>query len=739
MMILAVSCSWLEDDKADESPTSLPGETPQADIDPPEVTVEPTSDGGAAFTWTPVADATGYEFAFNGAVRSLGDGVCNDQCSIEFDSRIADSLSSTEVLASSTTEQGAGPAASVKTSSFKPILFQREPLKEAPLTVVSVFEAEGPPEAPRVESSIPKATAQRNIKVKSETVETVEEGLALIEKNSRASNIISVEFAGSGLVSSSATFNQTQEESQGIRTQAPAGQLGLDFWPNKGDGVTVAVIDGGVNPNHPGLAEATILPGKNFDTGGDGISQPSDHGTEVASVIVGANPVRGFAPQTAILPVDIYDGEPCCWTPGRLAEAIIWSVDNGADVISISLTVPCLSEIDVPGFSEKKICWGRATVQAAVDYAIKAGVPVVSSTGNSGETGFFEDVANRRDNVGDIPAILRDVITVGSVDPSGNVSDFSTEGSFVDVLAPGEYIQVASGDNQYKFTFGTSFSQPIVASLIAVIRAENPSLTPAEISAAFAFCGAYRERVRPGCVLRRLELPYGTDGPDLAALGSSQELFIQMRIKTSWPGYEDLADKTSTGFTQSFPTAESGFPEFAEDLPGMSTFAEGYFGGEGRGKDEFVYFANVYAEWDKQCFLPWDIVEYVRGKSDRNLLVATVTTSLPVVATGTFDANNRTAQVTISKGIGATDTKAGTLPTPQIAAWNGTGNCLAERELETADVWSQDIVDALESYLQLFPIETTQMQLEPEPSGRLCGETTIDDLFQVKLCGPKRS
>nr|WP_223182901.1 MULTISPECIES: type VII secretion-associated serine protease mycosin [unclassified Streptomyces] len=242
----------------------------------------------------------------------------------------------------------------------------------------------------------------------------------------------------------------------------------------KGEGITVAVLDTGVDAEHPDLT-GSVLPG--HDLVGFGATRGdrawARHGTAMAGIIAGhghgpggEDGVLGIAPEVRILPVRvILEGtdkarEKARKTRGTaLAEGIRWAADHGADVINLSLGDD--SESAHPDAGE----------DAAVQYALGKGVPVVASAGNGGEKG---------DHVS-YPAAYPGVIAVAAVDRYGTHASFSTRRWYATVSAPGVDIAIADPDHRYYEGWGTSAAAAFVSGSVALVRAAHPDLTPAQI------------------------------------------------------------------------------------------------------------------------------------------------------------------------------------------------------------------------------------------------------------------
>ncbi|MFE8007600.1 type VII secretion-associated serine protease mycosin [Streptomyces sp. NPDC057418] len=247
----------------------------------------------------------------------------------------------------------------------------------------------------------------------------------------------------------------------------------------RGEGITVAVLDTGVDGSHPDL-EGQVLPGKDLIGFGAGRGDRSWalHGTAMAGIIAGrgsgpgrGDGVLGVAPGAKILPgrVILESNDPSR-TKARasrgtaLAEGIRWATDQGADVINLSLGDDSKSAHPEPG------------EDAAVQYALAKGVSVVASAGNSGEKG---------DRVS-YPAAYPGVIAVAAVDKYGTHAAFSTRRWYATVSAPGVDIVVANPDRNYYIEWGTSAAAAFVSGAVALVRAAHPDLSPAQIKTLLA-------------------------------------------------------------------------------------------------------------------------------------------------------------------------------------------------------------------------------------------------------------
>ncbi|MET2718780.1 type VII secretion-associated serine protease mycosin [Streptomyces harbinensis] len=248
----------------------------------------------------------------------------------------------------------------------------------------------------------------------------------------------------------------------------------LAWETTRGAGITVAVLDTGVDADHPDLAGA-VLEGRDLIGMGaaPGDETWASHGTAMAGIIAGRghgpgrdNGVIGVAPEARILPVRVLleDDDPERDAArdarrGALAEGIRWAADQGADVINLSLGDD--SESAHPDPEE----------DAAVRYALGKGAVVIASAGNGGEKG---------DPVS-YPAGYPGVLAVTAVDRSGSRAEFSTRRWYAALSAPGKDVIVADPDGLYYAGWGTSAAAAFVSGSAALLLAAHPELTPAQV------------------------------------------------------------------------------------------------------------------------------------------------------------------------------------------------------------------------------------------------------------------
>ncbi|HZB31037.1 MAG TPA: S8 family serine peptidase [Streptosporangiaceae bacterium] len=230
-------------------------------------------------------------------------------------------------------------------------------------------------------------------------------------------------------------------------------------WPiTQGQGVTVAVIDTGVEARLPDLT-GVVLPGTNFDGGGgDGRTDldtetPPGHGTAMAALIASQGRGTGFvgvAPEAKILPIVANSSD-------TLVPGIRYAVDHGAKVISISQvqSARCPEEM-----------------QEAVGYAIQRDVVVVAGAGNTG------DVGNPSYN----PANCAGVLAVGGLDLQLRPFAKTQRQSYVAVSAPATGVGGVLKDGQFHTSEGgTSSATALTAGAVALVRSKYPDLSARDV------------------------------------------------------------------------------------------------------------------------------------------------------------------------------------------------------------------------------------------------------------------
>jgi membrane-anchored mycosin MYCP len=237
----------------------------------------------------------------------------------------------------------------------------------------------------------------------------------------------------------------------------------------RGAGVRIAIVDTGIGRDPVEFRGAVVA---GTDVSGQGSSDgrtpvgavDANHGSWVASLAAarGTGPgagMIGVAPEAELLAVSVGFGTGTAKPfTDQIAEAIRWAVDNGADVINLSLTTNTAD-------------WDESWDEAFL-YAFDNDVVVVVAAGNRG---------SGTTRVG-APATIPGVLTVAGVDPQGGSSlEASTQGITIGVSAPSEDLVGVSADGGLVLWNGTSGAAPIVAGIAALVRSAHPDLDAANV------------------------------------------------------------------------------------------------------------------------------------------------------------------------------------------------------------------------------------------------------------------
>ena len=243
-----------------------------------------------------------------------------------------------------------------------------------------------------------------------------------------------------------------------------------------GEGVVIADVDVGVQVDHPDLA-GRLTNGFDFFMNDRSVTSETSnsHGTNVAGVLGAATDngegIAGIAPGARIMPVRTADN--ILHQGSRLAAGIVWAVDHGADVISMSLGAESRS----------------AALDRAVAYAHRRGVVMVAAIGN--EAANHHNYPATYDSViavGGINPDTADAAAQGALEPQTPVATdftvraaYSDYGPHIDLAAPTQVPTTDWGSDYIRNWSGTSAATPHVAGVAALVRAANPSLSPAEV------------------------------------------------------------------------------------------------------------------------------------------------------------------------------------------------------------------------------------------------------------------
>ena len=241
---------------------------------------------------------------------------------------------------------------------------------------------------------------------------------------------------------------------------------------SRGAGVAVAVVDTGVAYENydtygqaPDLTGTGFVPGRDFFGKDDHANDDNGHGTHIAGTVAETTNngigVAGVAPEAAMMPIKVCGpgASPSNATickPSAIADGVVWAVNNGADVINISLGGTDITQPE----------------KDALQYAREAGVVVIAAAGNGGADGVGDGFL-------EFPAAVPSVISVGATGITGLRSGYSNYGQGLDLVAPGGAIRLGPG------------GQPVENSYI--IQETYPGFclkTPPSNFTSFAPCGS---------------------------------------------------------------------------------------------------------------------------------------------------------------------------------------------------------------------------------------------------------
>jgi Subtilase family len=218
-----------------------------------------------------------------------------------------------------------------------------------------------------------------------------------------------------------------------------------------GANVTIAVIDSGIDANHPELANAIA---DSFDALGSK-EGPHVHGTGVAGAIVAHARLMGSAPAARILAIRAFGAAPkgAESTSYVILKGLDYAAAHGAQIVNMSFAGP-----------------KDALIERGIGAAVGKSIVMVAAAGNAGAK-----------SPPLYPAANTNVIAVSATDAQDKLFSASNRGGYIAIAAPGVDIFLPAPDNKYQMTSGTSFSAAYVSGLVALMLERNPALKPDEV------------------------------------------------------------------------------------------------------------------------------------------------------------------------------------------------------------------------------------------------------------------
>jgi subtilisin len=238
-----------------------------------------------------------------------------------------------------------------------------------------------------------------------------------------------------------------QSAKQKVGWGITAFNLPATWEKTQGEGVTIAVLDSGCDLDHPDLKQ-NLMPGINMVDNSKSAHDDNQHGTHVSGIIAALNNdigMVGVAPKCKIIPVKVLDKNGN-GSLSNVSKGIRWAVDNGADIIAMSLGAPRPLQ----------------SVRKAIQYAYKKGIPCFVAAGNAGKTKEIY-----------YPAAYPETIAIGSIDSNFKRSDFSNTGKNLDFMSPGGKIFSTVPDDWYAVLSGTSMACPFAVGIAALLLSHS--------------------------------------------------------------------------------------------------------------------------------------------------------------------------------------------------------------------------------------------------------------------------
>ena len=270
----------------------------------------------------------------------------------------------------------------------------------------------------------------------------------------------------------------------------------------KGTGVTIAVLDTGVDTTQPDLA-GSVITGRDFTGSGRAADGPfwGVNGTAVASLIAGhghgtghADGVIGVAPEAKILSVRVTleNNDPLLTNatavaalPMAIARGIRYAVRHGAQVIDLPLDPAAVAADNAAAHGgTSAITGGSPAERAAVNFALNKGVVLVAPAGDGGAG---PDTTN-------YPAAYPGVISVGAFNQGFAKAPFTSARPYVTLTGPGNGVIAANGPTAYAKLKSTTAASAVVAGVAGLIRAQFPTMTPAQVESALTSSTAFHPK-----------------------------------------------------------------------------------------------------------------------------------------------------------------------------------------------------------------------------------------------------
>ena len=282
-----------------------------------------------------------------------------------------------------------------------------------------------------------------------------------------------ISFVSDGGFTSVRPSNTALEYQESYSEMIQFNQVSLD-----GEGVSVCIVDSGINLSHPDLEKLELSGWSDFINQESEPYDDNGHGTSMAGILVADGWMKGIAPKVDLFVAKALDGVNGQGSDEVVAQAIDWCVAQNVNIISLSLG-------GAPGILPFNPFSGRDSGDAAND-AINQGIVVVAAAGNDGGADDDGDVAH--------PSSEQLVISVGGVNTNGNHWEGSSIGDNngnlfpiilprqdpnkkPEIVAPAEMVPVINNQESWSLVDGTSAATVFVTGAIALLLEEHPELS----------------------------------------------------------------------------------------------------------------------------------------------------------------------------------------------------------------------------------------------------------------------
>ncbi len=221
-----------------------------------------------------------------------------------------------------------------------------------------------------------------------------------------------------------------------------------------GKDVPIAIIDSGVDLNHPDLKAAAVT---NFDALGGAGKSLNPHGTSIAGAIVARGKLLGIAPGAALLAIRAFDDAAGAARGASFTiyKGLQWAVDHGARVVNMSFAGPA-----------------DPILQRMLAAASDKGIVLIAAGGNGGSQAQPQ-----------YPAAYSNVIAVTAVDSKDQLYKMANRSRYIAVSAPGVDVLALAPDARYQLATGTSIAAAHVSAIAALLLERKPSLKPNDVRA----------------------------------------------------------------------------------------------------------------------------------------------------------------------------------------------------------------------------------------------------------------